>query len=630
MFGCQPTPHEGSHVLVRLHRRLRRLRRATRALAVGAARVAPSSDLLARVVLGRGRRRAQRRALLPTRLPISAEGKRQAKLRADQLIEEGFVLRNNPVWKPEPPIEWGNNPRNDSNWHYVINSFEPVETLLLAYQVGAGDRYFTRARRVAVDWIDYNLLRDVPNAKKWDDKASGLRARVFAQILDEELRRPRPNPLSVARLVWALQEHTRFLADPAKLPTGNHAVFMMWGLAYALRALPELGEAQAYARYASDTVRQLARQQFAPDGFHLEHSPEYHLFMTETFADMVDNDLFPELPELGEMVERAQRHFHELYHPNGDLVMLGDSERRAGDRRARKSAEHAPPAVSKTEQVRGYRDSGYAVFRSRFGEWSTPEDDYFLLGAGSHARAHKHADHLSFEWSFRGKPILVDSGKGTHNVDSWMRFFRATRSGNAVEVDERNYDRAPGGGRSELVAWDDRKAAHVVARHYSGKFDVTQTRALVAGSGQYLLVLDHMHGTQPHVYRQWFHFHERLSAEVHGEDLHIDEDDQQRILVVQELTGLAALEVSRGVTKPRKQGFVSPTYLSFVPRHSMAFCKSAPSCYFVTLFAREPAVEPEVLTTPEALTVRWLDARGQAHGVRFAPSSESPIAPLPQ
>jgi hypothetical protein len=143
-----------------------------------------------------------------------------------------------------------------------------------------------------------------------------------------------------------------------------------------------------------------------------------------------------------------------------------------------------------------------------------------------------------------------------------------------------------------------------------------------------LLVIDHMHGTQSHVYRQWFHFHERLSVEAHGNDLHVLEDDGRRILVVQELTGLATVEVMSGVTKPRKQGFVSPTYLTFVPRPSVAFCKSAPSAYLVTLFAAVPASVPEVLTTSEALSVRWLDARGQAHGMRFAPSSTTPITVL--
>lgn len=613
-----------------LRARARRMRRTARLRAVAAWRMSPDADLIARVWFGRARRVADRRPLLAPLTAISEQARREAKLQADQCITDGFVLRNNPVWRPAPPIYWGSNPRNDGNWHYRINTFEPVEPLLYAYRCGAGERYFSIARAVAVDWIDHNLLRDVPNKKKWHDMATALRARVFGQILDTELRRPHPKPAVVARLAWALAQHAHFLADPKQQPWGNHALFVMYGLAHLLWALPELREAAAYRRYCLTRMKELMVSQFSPDGFHLEHSPEYHLYLTETVADLVDSQLCTELEELPDIVRRGRAHYHELFHPNGDLVMLGDSERRASDRHGsnpeRTLCRLANHSDSQSGQVRAYPHSGYAVFRSHFGADASSSDDYFLLGAGHHSRVHKHSDHLGFEWSFRGVPILIDSGKGTYTVKSWMRYFRSTRAGNAVEVDEKNYVKTPHEGKSHIVAWGDADGvAYVVARHHAHRFDLTQTRALIALPGQYLLVIDRLVSTEEHAYRQWFHLHEALNLEHGADGLRIADADQRCWLTAQDLTGQASLELAKGQMTPRKQGFVSPEYGARIVRHSLAFCRRAAATDFVTLFAGNPARSPHVLTDGALLDVRWLDAEGRTHGVRFSPESTTPI-----
>jgi len=552
-----------------------------------------------------------------------AKAKAKAKTEADALIAGGFVLRQNPAWKLEPPIDWGKNPRKDDNWHYRINSLNALEPLLEAYQLGVGDEYLAVAQRVALDWIDYNLVKNRPNAKKWHDMGSAYRAEVLAAILDAELRRLRPDAKVVSRLVWALDEHAAFLANPKAFTRGNHGFFMMRGLALVLRALPELKRRPRFERYADQQMKVLLASQFAPDGLHLEHSPGYHRFITESFAEVVSAGLFPRLPELAATVERAKLHYDELSHPNGDMAMLGDTQRSSS---ALRRASRPGPT---TPLLRGYPKSGYAVFRSHFGADAALTDDYLLLGAGHHSRGHKHADHLSFEWSFRGVPLLIDSGKYTYNHDDWRDFFRSTRAGNALEVDETDYERIPGPGKSKLKAWGQLgEAYYVVAEQRDQPLAVSQTRVLVIAPGRYLLVIDQMQSKKRHTYRQWFHFHESLDVTRDGVRLLVKGAQGEPWVTVTELSAPdAEIELVRGQTKPRIQGFLSSKYHEKTPRFSAAFRKRAANATWVTLFSPGKVRSAQVSQAADTLNVTWSDAQGR-QGLSFVPGADPPVKPL--
>lgn len=572
---------------------------------------------------------ASRRKHIPplTTPPKSEAARKKAKASADKLIEKGYALRKNPIWKAKPPIDWGKNPKKDSNWHYIVNSLRPIKPLVEAYQAGAGDRYLELARDVVLDWVDYNMVKNRPNEKKWHDMGSAFRGQVMATVLDLELRRPQPDVAAVGRLVWAIDEHATFLADPKVFTLGNHGFFMMQGLNWLLRGLPELKSRARFERYIDGQMKKLLTSQFAPDGLHLEHSPGYHTFITNSFAEAVADGSFPELVELRETVERAKLHYEELRHPNGDGVMLGDTGRTA----AKFTGSDAPPSGN-TSLLRGYPESGWAVFRSHFGQEASRADDYLLLSAGHHSHVHKHADHLSFEWSFGGVPVLIDSGKYTYNKDEWRKFFVSTRAGNAVEVDETDYATKPvnGKGNSKLSAWGRLEDSYyIVAEQRDQKLAVSQTRILLLSPGRYLLVVDQMRGKKAHTYRQWFHFHESLEVSEHGARVRVGSANQAPLLTVRDLAGGAEVELVKGQTKPRIQGFLSTKYLQKTPRFSLALRKRGTNATWATLFSPVEVQGAQVTERGDTLTVRWRDARGP-QGFSFTRGAKPPVTPVPR
>src|SRR5690606_4420045 len=74
--------------------------------------------------------------------------------------------------------------------------------------------------------------------------------------------------------------------------------------------------------------------------------------------------------------------------------------------------------------------------------WSeTPfsKHSFLFFSAASHDSGHNHHDYFTFEWSERGVPIVVDSGKFTYNRGRERDFFVSTRAGNTVEIDGKNH-----------------------------------------------------------------------------------------------------------------------------------------------------------------------------------------------
>lgn len=267
------------------------------------------------------------RVLLQIPRTVWSDSQRQAAVRAaDLALSEGFELRGNPVVDITQPIDWGRNPKADRNWHFQINALRPIQAVLEGFSATRDQKYYDVLRAVMLDWIDYNIVRNAANKMKWYDMAAGQRAVTLATILDSELRQSESEDQATKLLVQAASLHLRWLQDPKHLPEGNHAIFMMMGLKALTTLIPELRGSREASNYANRQLAALLETQYSSEQWHVEDSPGYHRFVTESFRRIVDSELFSDLPELQLTVDGALAHYHETFHPNGDAVLVGDSE----------------------------------------------------------------------------------------------------------------------------------------------------------------------------------------------------------------------------------------------------------------------------------------------------------------
>jgi hypothetical protein len=255
------------------------------------------------------------------------------------------------------------------------------------------------------------------------------------------------------------------------------------------------------------------------------------------------------------------------------------------------------------------------VFRSPWSQHPFAQHSFLFFSAASHDSYHNQLDHFSFEWSERGQPILMDSGKYSYTKGPLRDFFRSTRAGNALEIDGKDLQRVPQ--LSSLRSFGQAGAlqfADAVARRAG---NIEHTRLLVLHMGQWLCVVDRLKASSSHDYRQWFHFDERLQARVEGESVVVSSPAPGPSVFVRSLASPAPVpDLIKGSKQPF-QGWISRDYEQMLPRYSAAFSEQGSDADLVTLLSLDAAAsEPQLTRGDGELSVRWKRS-GAVEGFRY-------------
>ncbi|MCP4205047.1 MAG: hypothetical protein GY769_24325, partial [bacterium] len=411
---------------------------------------------------------------------------------------------------------------------------------------------------------------DRPNEMRWHDMATGIRAVLLANLIDYELRRgDAVAPDRLYKLVHAAALHLEFLRDPATFAVNNHGLFMLLGLRALLSRLPELRGAVAADGYATQQLDILIDQQFSSEYLHKEHSPSYHVFVGELFADLASTGLFDDQSRLLEYAEGARRHYHELLHPAGTIVHIADSGgggHRTLSEQCRYVVSGGQEGLRPEDRDGYYPEAGIAAFRS---SWQTADptgQSFLYFSAAYHSTTHAHADFFTFEWSELRMPIIVDSGKYGYAAGAWRMFFKSTRAGNTVEIDGQSFslhDEPPFG--SALTGWGriEDGLRFVEASALRTQADTQHTRLFLFREGHWLVVVDRMQAPARHTYRQWFGFHEDIVVTQTTDGFHALLPLARGEVYVQDLdpAGPAEIELVRGREGDDPQGWISRAYL---------------------------------------------------------------------
>jgi hypothetical protein len=591
---------------------------------------------------------------------LTSDGEAYAASAASRVLAEGWVCGGYAPLRLDAEIPWSLADAELRSWSYHIHAWDMLDSLLAAYSETGDERFLRPAVRVALDWVGRYPRCSAADAAPlaWYDMAVGLRAYRMAYALDAGARAglfcgPERDAL------WAsLLEHQRYLADDANVAFhSNHGFFQVAGqLAMGRRfAGDSLAMAQAVEQGRARLGVMLHRQ-FAADGVHLEHSPDYHRMVLGTLRTMIDCGMVTD----GETVARAdaiERALAWFVSPCGHLVNFGDSDHRSlrctPDEAGRLWRTPAMRYVTTggragelpTARTASFRESGYFV--ARVAPEAAPPDfgrsSYLALMAGFHSRTHKHADDLSFVWSDRGSDLLVDAGRYGYigrteeGSDLWTEghwysdvrrvYCESTRAHNALELDGVDYRRKgvkPYGnalGRS-LEAGHGIVAVEAECRHFGS---VRHARVLVLLPGRWLLVQDWFNDSaqQAREARQWFHLapHLRLEQDVAGFVASVPSAGEP-LRVASLLASPAASRLYLGEETPQWQGWWSPKERRMIPNYAFHFGLAGTATgAFATLFAFGERLEPDtawsgVNASGRNGRFRWRDDRGR-HELRL-------------
>ena len=545
--------------------------------------------------------------------------------RADSLIEKGYVARGGQVLKPFSVNDWGGLNKNNLNENFTVNSWGVFTAIVEAHQITLERNYLEALRSLVLDWIDYNLIQDRSNKMKWYDMATGRRAVVIAHLIAQERIEEEPCPARLEKLLLAAEAHRRYLSDPLKYAKANHGLFQMYGLKSLLFEVPKLRMAEASNEYADAKIRGVLEAQYRFEHLHQEDSPEYHFFVTETVDDLEKSGVFSDDLGLKELVVAARSRYHELVHPDGKLVQIGDSSQSRIPKVhpfQEYIATHGKKGEKPPEGVRFYPKTGYALYRSPFKKKSFRKHDYLFVSASAHDIEHTHADFFSFEWSARGSRFLVDSGKFTYDHNQWRDYFTSTKAGNTVEIDGRSHSTSekfdpkfPALKRAEELP------SGVVLFQMSHRYQAVHTthqRSLILMPGEWLLVFDEMRSLRSHQYTQWFHAVPEYSfTKLEGSETKLagQWDAKKKAPKVEMLLASTAseqLSLHLGEGLPNPQGWISASYKEKEKRQSLAHHSQGKNVAMAALFQLGGAAsELQIAQLEAAYEVRWIDPKGQ-------------------
>jgi hypothetical protein len=190
--------------------------------------------------------------------------------------------------------------------------------------------------------------------------------------------------------------------------------------------------APALTRRGLELLRRELPEQVLADGGHYERSPVYHLVV---LRDLLEVQAVNPERSTSAAIERMTRFAAALARPDGEPALFNDG---GLDQAPRLELPLAPDGLSVFEE------SGFAVVRE--GKlWLA-----FRCGraAPDFLPAHAHADALSFQLWWDGRPVIVDAGTYTYEPGPERDWFRGTAAHSTVKVDGRDQFRLWGAFRS--------------------------------------------------------------------------------------------------------------------------------------------------------------------------------------
>ncbi|MGP9650365.1 heparinase II/III domain-containing protein [Glutamicibacter sp. AOP38-B1-38] len=417
---------------------------------------------------------------------------------------------------------WAKYGEEHRSWGFHLHAFEFMDPLLRAADETKDPRWLQEAVKIALGWIKlHRQLDDEVDTMVWYDMSQSLRMPRLIALAMRAARVPTMHEHAVVlaeALAWHLDELHK---DRAFNPRNNHGFYTAVSQVHAAKHLGMFPDAVETATEGSTRLALMARSQFGPDGVHLEHSPDYHRMLLNSFELAVRDGLIND-DEIRSRIVRAAHVLGWMVQPDGTIVQFGDSpatnvvssNAESIDAATRFILTDGKFGLANDRELAAFADGGYAFVRSpqpkNPGELA--KTGYLAFSAGFHSRAHKHADDLNVIWYDRGHQILTDAGRFGYGdllpADSELRkegfyyssperqYVESTIAHNTLMMDGENHRRVRrtpyGSALGECVAKSGRFDLSGRVRHT----DYVHRRRIIYVPGEELRLLDAVHSAK--------------------------------------------------------------------------------------------------------------------------------------
>lgn len=255
-------------------------------------------------------------------------------------------------------------------------------------------------------------------------------------------------------------------------------------------------------------------EQIMPDGAHFELSPMYHctvLFrMLDCYNLVSNNALFEsELePVLKEKIELMLAWNNRMTFRNGNIPLMNDAAFSIAPTPTQLN-DYAIQLGFSTNKEIALKESGYRKFSTTKFELVA---DIGAVGP-DYQPGHAHADTFSFELYINGRPVIVDTGTSTYEVNKTRFYERSTMAHNTVVLNNMNSSQVWGGHRVAKRAKVQliKDFSHLISASHNGYQSIGQTHTRTFQiTGNDIRIIDEI--TQQGIYYLHLHPDEEFSV----------------------------------------------------------------------------------------------------------------------
>jgi glycosyltransferase involved in cell wall biosynthesis len=394
----------------------------------------------------------------------------ESRQTASQILAEGWRFASFEPVRVQDIEDWSWYGNQHRSWGFHLQAWEFMDPLIAAYDETKDVAWLREAVSLAEFWIRNHVDRkgdeNDDGGMAWYDMSQSLRAPRLLALALRSARVPefaeRTQTLAAA-LIWHMEELHK---DRAFNPNNNHGFYTAVSQVHLAKYIPEFPDAATTGAEGAARLEIMAKAQFAVDGTHLEHSPDYHRMLLNSFESAVRDGLIED-EDVRARVERAAHVFGWMIQPDGTLVQFGDSPEtrvvKSGltsiDPETQFLLTDGDHGTAPNSSMKVLHDGGYAFVRSPqpLGAGELQKSGYLAFSAAFHSRAHKHADDLNVVWYDRGVQILTDAGRfgygnllptdsplrkeGFYYADPQRQFVEGTLAHNTLMMDGKNQNR---------------------------------------------------------------------------------------------------------------------------------------------------------------------------------------------
>jgi uncharacterized heparinase superfamily protein len=319
-------------------------------------------------------------------------------------------------------------------------------------------------------------------------------------------------------------------------------------------------EADRWLRRGLALMQAQIAEQILPDGGHFERSPMYHAGFVEDLLDTVGiMQTFGRTVDAAwlETIARMMGWLEAMSHPDKGIAFFNDaafgvSPAPAQLRNYAARLNVALPTFGPAG-VRRLMPSGYV---------SIDLPPFFLICdvapiGPDHLPAHAHADTLSFEMSFKGRRVFVNSGTSEYGLSEERQRQRGTAAHNTLVLDEENSSEVWAGfrvarrARARLLDVGTEDGVFRIVGEHDGYRRLrgrnSHRRSWTLNS--HALVIEDIVAGPFRSARCYFHLHPEIHVQ-RGQGLELQLSDSRGVLLEVEFDGAAAVDVADSTWHP--------------------------------------------------------------------------------